>query len=135
MDADHTIIWTFSDAGPQTRFLAGELTSRRDDWRAKRGAIVAVYLGSPLDWQTRIVRMLRSADANFPCVVAKPGDEAALGNWLFAAAHPPMPGLCLAARSRRILLRGPAHPTTLEEILRYDAGEKSPATQPADRIR
>ena len=130
LDSAKTAIWVF-DAATASADTARLLADSRDALRARQTALISLYTGLPSDWASRVVPLLRSADANFPCAVIEPGQGPTIGVWL--ASHPsvPPPGLYVLSAERRVIARAIGDEATVRNLLDGLAGNV-PASQPGD---
>lgn len=130
LDARKTLIWVFDDS-PSCPDVAALLADYRDGLRVQNIAIVGLFTGPPLEWQTRAVPMLRAADANFPCAVLDPARRSAVGVWLGEYPAEPPAGAYVLAQTRRVVLRTGEDESSIRDCLDGLTGDVRLATRPA----
>jgi hypothetical protein len=129
LDSAKTAIWVF-DASSASAETARLVAAYRDALRSRRSALIGLYTGAPSDWGSRVVPLLRSADANFPCAVVEPGQGPGIGVWLASQPSGPPPGLYVLSAERRVVARA-TDDASLRSLLEGMAGT-TPSTRPAD---
>jgi hypothetical protein len=122
-------VWVFEDtaSAPPTAELLAE---RRDALRAADTALVSLYTGRPEDWSTKVLPMLRAADANFICAVANPPQKPTLGLWLDQNPKSPSEGIYVLLQDRRVLVRAGPKEIAVREILVALSSPRSAASRP-----
>ncbi|UCD28917.1 MAG: hypothetical protein JSV03_00075 [Planctomycetota bacterium] len=131
-----TILWVISEIDEQTPILASDLSTDRDQLRLANVRVIGLYAGSPRNWNSKLLPMLRSAGANFICTVIEPPARAGIANWLNQKTQQMQSGLYLIDESQHIIAQLPPLPNNAKSLVADLTESKHPsiATQPASNI-
>lgn len=130
LDASCSLIWVF-DLETVCPATARLLAEHRDALRLQNVALVGLYTGKPEEWPSRVVPILKQADANFPCAVLEPASHSTAGVWLTRRASVPAPGLYVLSANRRVIPQAADDESSMRSCLHQLTHDPGSLSRPA----